>query len=204
MIIISHIVWTCKDRNYTIYLRNLETGRELDDIIHNTGGSITWALDSKSFFYSKLDNYHRPRSIYRHELGKNVKDDQLIYDEKDDSFTCSISLSSDEKYFVISTGNHMTYEEHFFSCSEENPKPVLFQKRKNEIRYTIDFWKDGFIYIHTNENAEDYKVLRCKVNNLEKKEEFIPAKKGTIIGSLEFLDNYILRGENQRYLKIIC
>ena len=181
---------------YTIYLRNLETGKELSDIIPNTAGSITWSLNSKSFFYSKLDKFHRPKSIYKHTLGQNIKDDQLIYEEKkDDSFTCSISLSSDEKYFVISTGDHMTYEEHFFSCGEENPKPVLFQKRKNEIRYSIDFWKDGYVYIHTNEHAEDYKILRCKIDNIKKKEEFIPAKKGTIIGGLEFLDNYILRGE---------
>ena len=115
---------------YTIYLRNLKTGKELTDIIPNTGGSITWSLDSKSFFYSKLDKYHRPMSIYKHTIGKNINDDHLIYEEKDDSFTCSIGLSSDEKYFIISTGNHMTYEEYFFSCNEENPRPILFQKRK--------------------------------------------------------------------------
>ena len=154
---------------YTIYLRDLNSGKELNDIIHDTGGSITWSLDSKSFFYSKLDKFHRPTSIYKHTLGKNIKDDQLIYSEPDDTFTCSISLSSDEKYFIISTGNHMTYEEHFFSANEDNPKPILFQKRKNEVRYSIDFWKDGYIYIHTNEDAEDYMILRCRINNIKKK-----------------------------------
>ena len=90
----------------------------------------------------------------------------------------------------------MTYEEYYFPCTEENPKPILFQKEKiDEIRYSIDFWKDGYIYIHTNEDAEDFKILRCKIDNIEKKEEFIPAKQGTIIGGLDFLDNYILRGE---------
>ena len=138
-------------------------------------------------------------SIYKHTIGKNINDDHLIYEEKDDSFTCSIGLSSDEKYFIISTGNHMTYEEYFFSCNEENPRPILFQKRKNEIRYAIDFWKDGYIYIHTNENAEDYKILRCKLNDIKKREEFIPAKNGTIIGGLEFS-----RGKIKCYLKIIC
>ena len=108
---------------YTIYLRNLDTGKELSDIIPNTSGSIAWSLDSRSFFYSKLDKYHRPRSIYKHTLGQNIKDDQLIFEEKeDDSFTCSIGLSADEKYFVISTGNHMTYEEHFFPSNEKKEK----------------------------------------------------------------------------------
>ena len=180
---------------YTIYLRDLNTGQELKDIIPNTSGSITWSLDSKSFFYSKLDKFHRPRSIYKHTLGTKVAGDKLIYEEKDDSFTCAVGLSSDEKYFIISTGNHREYEAHFFLCSQEDPKPILFQKRKKEVRYSIDFWKDGYIYIHTNENAEDYKILRCKIDNINEKEEFISAKKGTIIGGFEFLDNYILRGE---------
>ena len=61
------------------------------------------------FFYSKLAKYHRPRSIFKHTLGQNIKNDKIIFEEKeDDSFTCSISLSADEKYFIISTGNHMT------------------------------------------------------------------------------------------------
>ena len=133
---------------YTIYLRNLETGKELSDIIPNTSGSITWNLDSKSFFNSKLDKFHRPRNIYKHTLGQNSKYDQLIYEEnKNESFTCSISLSSDEKYFIISTGDHMTYEEYYFPCTEENPKPILFQKRKNEIRYSIDFGR--WIHLHS-------------------------------------------------------
>ena len=49
---------------YTIYLRDLRTGKNEKDVIENTSGSVTWALDSKSFFYSKLDQYHRPKQIF--------------------------------------------------------------------------------------------------------------------------------------------
>ena len=63
------------------------------DIIENTSGSITWSLDSKSFFYSKLDKFHRPRQIYKHEIGTPIKNDELIFEEKDETFTCGISLS---------------------------------------------------------------------------------------------------------------
>ena len=49
---------------YTIYLRNLKNYKEEQDVIENTSGGITWSLDSKSFFYSKLDEFHRPRKIF--------------------------------------------------------------------------------------------------------------------------------------------
>ena len=54
---------------YTIYLRDLRTGKNENDTIENTSGGITWSLDSKSFFYSKLDKFHRPRQIFKHVLG---------------------------------------------------------------------------------------------------------------------------------------
>ena len=84
---------------YTIYLRDLRTGKNENDTIENTSGGITWSLDSKSFFYSKLDKFHRPRQIFKHVLGTSINEDKLIFEEKDETFTCGISLSSDEKYF---------------------------------------------------------------------------------------------------------
>jgi oligopeptidase B len=179
---------------YTIYIRNILTKKNLNDKIENTSGSITWSLDSKSFFYSKLDEFHRPRQIYKHILGMDIKDDKLIFEEKDETFTCDISLSSDEKYFFISTSDHITTEEYFFSCNEVDIKPILFKKREKDVRYSIDSWK-GYFYIHTNKNARDYKILKCKIDNINKPEEFIPAKKETVIGDLNFLDDYFIRGE---------
>ena len=179
---------------YTIYLRDLRTGKNESDIIENTSGGITWSLDSKSFFYSKLDKFHRPRQIFKHVLGTQIKDDKLIFEEKDETFTCGISLTSDEKFFIISTSDHITTEEYYFSSKAMNIKPALFKKRKKDVRYSIDSWK-GYFYIHTNEDARDYKILRCKTDQIDKLETFLPAKKETVIGGLDFLDDYILRAE---------
>jgi len=67
--------------------------------IEETSGNITFSLDDKYIFYSKLDEFHRPRKIFRHKIGSSVKDDELIFEEKSEAFTVGISLSSDEKYF---------------------------------------------------------------------------------------------------------
>ena len=179
---------------YTIYLRDLNNNRNLPDLIENTSGGITWSLDNKSFYYSKLDEFHRPRKIFKHLLGKPVENDELIFEEKDETFTCGISLTSDEKYFIISTSDHITTEEYFFESNTSEIKPKLFKKRKKDVRYSLDSWQEYF-YIHTNENARDYKILRCKKDNIEKLEEFISPKKETVIGGLDFLDEYIIRSE---------
>ena len=179
---------------YKIYLRDLRTGKNEQDIIENTSGGITWSLDSKSFFYSKLDKFHRPRQIFKHTIGASIKDDELIFEEKDETFTCGISLTSDEKFFIISTSDHITTEDYFFPSDANEIRPALFKQRKKDVRYSIDSWK-GYFYVHTNEGARDYKILRCKTDSIEKLEVFIPSKKETVIGSLDFLDDYMIRGE---------
>ena len=181
---------------YTIYIRDIATNKIFDEKIENTSGSVTWSLDDKSFFYSKLDKFHRARKIYKHILNTPVENDELIYEEKDETFTCGIGITSDEKFFVISTSDHITTENHFFPVDEKEIKPKLFLAREKKIRYSIDSWKDGYFYLHTNKNAEDHKILRCKKDNLNEFEEYIPAKKGTIIGSFDFLDNHMIRSES--------
>ena len=188
---------------YTIYIRNIKSGNLVTEKIEETSGSIEFSLDDKYIFYSKLDEHHRPRTIYRHEIGKATKDDLLIFEEKSKAFTVGIGLSSDEKYFMITSSDHNTSEQYYFKVDENNPNPKLIQKRKRGIIYSVNSWDDYF-YKHTNENAEDFKIDRC--NNLveQKWEPFINAKDEVLIGGLVFLKNWIIRSETSNALgKII-
>ncbi len=179
---------------YDIFLRDLKTNKTIEEKIENTSGSITWSLDSKSFFYTPLDKYHRSKKIYKHILGSSPKSDELIFEEKDDSYSVSISLTADEKFFVITTSDSNTVEEYFFLSKEEKIKPQIFLEREKGIKYSIDSWKNHW-YVHTNKGALDYQMLRCDHKNIKKLEIFIPPKEETIIGGFDFLDDYILRAE---------
>ena len=97
---------------YTIYIRDIATGKLISEKIQNTSGGITFSLDDKYIFYSKLDELHRPREIYMHEIGTSVKKDKLIFKEESEAFTVGIGLSSDEKYYYISTSDHNTSEQY--------------------------------------------------------------------------------------------
>ena len=146
---------------YTIYIRDISSNKLVTEKIDETGGGITFSLDDKYIFYSKLDKFHRPRKIYRHKIGTSVKDDELIFEEKSEAFTVGIGLSSDEKYFFISTSDQNTSEQYYFEVNEKNPKPKLIKQRKKGILYSISSW-NKFFYLHTNEDAEDFKIEKCK------------------------------------------
>ena len=179
---------------YTIYIRDINTKKLVTEKIEETSGSITFSLDDQYVFYSKLDENHRPRKIYRHKLGTKVSEDQLIFEEKSEAFTVGIGLSADDKYFFISSSDHNTSEQYYFDVNEKNPKPKLIKKRQRGILYSVNSW-DGKFYNHTNENAEDFKVDIS--NSLEKPDwkTFIAAKDEVLIGGLTFLKNWIIRSE---------
>jgi oligopeptidase B len=179
---------------YTIYIRDIKTKKFVTEKIEETSGGITFSLDDEYVFYSKLDENHRPRKIYRHKLGTGTKDDQLIFEEKSEAFTVGIGLSSDDKYFFISTSDHNTSEQYYFSVNEKEPKPKLIKERKKGILYSINSW-DGKFYNHTNENAEDFKI--DVTDSLEKQDwkTFIAAKEEVLIGGLTFLKSWIIRSE---------
>ena len=103
---------------FTIYVRDIKTNELVTKKIEDTSGGVTFSLDDKFIFYSKLDKYHRPREIFRHEIGKSNKKDKLIFKENSEAFTVSIGLSSDEKYFFITTSDHNTSEQYYFGVNE--------------------------------------------------------------------------------------
>ena len=179
---------------FTIYVRKISNKKIIEEPIIETAGGITWAYDDLSFFYSKLDNLHRPRKIYQHKLGTPVKEDRLIYEEKDERFTCGISTSSDEKYYFVSTSEHTTSEVYYIDKNDNNLEPKIFIKREQGVQYSINSW-NGFFWMNTNKDAEDFKVSRCSQQNISNWEDFIPAKEGALIGGLIFLKDWILRYE---------
>ena len=184
---------------YTISIRDIQTGKLITEEIEETSGGITFSLDDKYIFYSKLDEFHRPRKIYRHKIGTPNKNDELIFEEKSEAFTVGISLSADEKYFFITTSDHNTSEQYYFAVNEVKPNPKLIKKRKRGIIYSVTSWQDYF-YCHTNEDAEDFKIDRCSNLNDQNWETYIAAKDEVLIGGLVFLENWIIRGEKSNAL----
>ena len=184
---------------YTIFIREIDTNKIITKQIKDTSGSIIFSLDDKYIFYSKLDKNHRARKIYRHEIGKQDQGDDLIFEEKSEAFTVGIGLSSDEKYYFITTSDHNTSEQYYFETNEKTPKPKLIMKRKKGILYSVSSWNNKF-YNHTNNNAEDFKIEISDSLEIQNWKIFVAPKDEVLIGSCVFLKNWIIRSETSNAL----
>ena len=179
---------------YTIFVREIISNKIITKEISNTSGGITFSLDDKYIFYSKLDKNHRARKIFRHEIGNHNNSDEMVFEEKSEAFTVGINISSDEKYYFITTSDHNTSEQYYFKVDEKKPKPKLVKKREKGILYSVNSWDNKF-YNHTNKDAEDFKVDISDNLETQNWKPFIEAKNEVLIGGLVFLKNWILRSE---------
>ena len=184
---------------YTIFIRDIVTNKLITKEITDTSGTITFSLDDAYIFYSKLDKNHRARKIYRHEIGNFTDHDELIFEEKSEAFSVGIGLSSDEKYYFVSTSDHNTSEQYYFKIDEKKPKPKLIKRRKKGILYSINSW-DGKFYNHTNEDAEDFKIDISESLDKQNWKVFIATKNEVLIGGCVFLKNWIIRSETSNAL----
>ena len=184
---------------YTIFIRDISSNRIVTKEIKETSGSIIFSLDDKYIFYSKLDNNHRARKIFRHKIGNFDDEDELIFEEKSEAFTVSIGISSDEKYYFISTSDHNTSEQYYFSINEKLPKPKLIIKREKGILYSVSSW-DGKFYNHTNKDAEDFKIDISESLEKQNWKPFITGKNEVLVGGCIFLKNWIIRSETSEAL----
>ena len=179
---------------YEIFIRDINSNKIITKKISNTSGSITFSLDDRYIFYSKLDENHRARKIFRHKIGDLHGNDELIFEEKSEAFTVGIGLSSDEKYYFISTSDHNTSEQYYFKSDEKKPIPKLIKKRERGILYSVNSWNDKF-YNHTNKDAEDFKIDISDSLENQNWKPFIAAKDEVLIGNCVFLKNWIIRSE---------
>jgi len=184
---------------YKILIRDISTNKLVTKEITDTSGNIIFSLDDKYIFYSKLDENHRARKIYRHKIGDYLNGDYLVFEEKSEAFTVGISLTSDEKYYLITSSDHNTSEQYYFGVEEKTPKPKLIIKRRKGILYSINSWANNF-YNHTNDDAEDFKIDVSSSLENQIWKPFVPPKNEVLIGGCVFLSNWIIRSETSNAL----
>ena len=148
---------------YTIRVVNLETGDTLPDTIPNTYYSLEWCNDNQSFYYSVLDEHHRPVSVYRHTLGDDPVNDRLVYHENDPRFFVGIGKSNSGRFiYVVAGGNNMS-EWYFLDADDPSADLTLIEPRSPDFEYDVVDHGDQFFVRHNGDGAKDFAVAQTPI-----------------------------------------
>jgi oligopeptidase B len=190
---------------FAIRVRDWRSGEDSSDLVEETDGGVVWSADSKSFYYVKLDDNHRPMQVWRHRLGTPQSDDLLIYQEKDGGWFTHIYESASGRFCVIAGGDHETSEQWLIDLADGSAAPRLVAARETGVQYSVADRGDK-LFILTNANgAIDFKIVIAPLASpaRDRWRDLIPYRDGVYIIDIELYADHLVRLERANALPSI-
>ena len=196
---------TVSRRQYTLQFKNLETGEILEDKIENTTGGATWANDNKTVFYTRKDPVTlRSYRIYKHVLGTDPAEDELVYEETDDTFGCFVYKTKSKEYLMIGSFHTLMTEYRFLDANNPEGEWTILQPREKDLEYGVAHYGDDF-YITTNYEAKNFRLMKTPTSATSKENwtEVIAHRDDVLLEGVEIFNDFLVIEERENGLSNI-
>jgi oligopeptidase B len=186
-------------RQYTLHVRDLKTGSDIESNVAEKVGSVIWAADNKTIFYTVENPAKRQWRMYRHTVGS--KDDALVYEEKDELYDLDANRSLSGDWIFIHSDSKTTTEESVIPAADPAAKPRLILARKEGHKYYGDHRGDRFYFL-TNDAGINFRVVSAPVADPAQKNwtEVIAYRKPVRIESIDLFANHLVARERENGL----
>ena len=182
-------------RVYNLYIKDLRTGKLLPDRVEDVG-SVFWAADNRTLFYTKKDSAKRPYRFYRHTLGS--KEDELLYEEKDGTFNIFGNRTRSKRFLTLVSASSTSTEVRFLAANDPNGEWKVLAPRKEDRELSVDHHGDHF-FIQLNDQGPNFRLVKTPVNAVDEKNwvEVVPYRKDVILESVDCFKEHCVLSERQ-------
>ncbi len=187
-------------RQYTIRIKDLQTGQLLPDAIENTEGDPCWAKDNKTIFYTAKNPVTLlSEKIKRHTVGVDPKKDVLVYEEKDKNNYIGVEKSKNNQYIFIASMATMSAEMRFVDAAKPTEPFRVFQPRMKDVLYSVIPLADRFLILTNKDDAKNFKLMECPLDKTTATswKEIIPVRKDVLLQSVEEFRDFIVINERK-------
>jgi len=197
---------TVSRRQYTIQFKNLDTGEMYPEKIENTTGRAVWANDNKTVFYSRKDpETLRSNQIFKHVLGTKVDQDQMVFQEDDETFYSFVYKTKSKKYIIIGSSSTLTSEYRIIPADDTSGDFKIFQERTRGLEYSIAHFQDQFYILTNKDGATNFKLMRTPDSKTSKEywQEVIPHREDVLLEDVDIFKKYLVISERENGLNKI-
>jgi oligopeptidase B len=192
---------------YTIRIKDLATGRLLEDRIEGAYDTVEWGNDSRTLYYATIDATHRPYRLHRHRLGTDPAADERLYQEDDVAFYLSLRKTRSGRFLVLHLESTITAEEHLIEAGDPAALPRLIEPRRSGTLYAAAHWRDR-LYIRTSDLASPWRLVTAPVADPARGRwaEVISAQEGAVIEEIQAFARHLVlleRREGVREIRIL-
>jgi oligopeptidase B len=189
-------------RQYTIHVKDLETGQQLKDAIPNAEADPAWAADNKTLFYTaKNVKTLLSEKIKKHKLGEDPNQDEVVYEEKDPSNYIGVHKSKSNKQIFIYSVATMSAEIRFIDAATPDAPFKVFQPRMKDVLYDVYRLENKFLIL-TNWKAKNFRLMECPLDKTgsENWKEVIPHRADVLLENVEEFKDFVVLSERKNGL----
>jgi oligopeptidase B len=152
---------TTGDERYTVRVKDLASGELLPDVITGVLGGVTWSRDGRDLYYSTVDEAWRPDKIWRHRLGDDQADDELVHHESDERFWLGVGRTRTDRFLFLVSGSKTTTEYRVLDFDAPTAGWRVFSPRRPDVEYHLEHavvgGEDVFLVLH-NATGPDFEL----------------------------------------------
>ncbi|MEQ8841108.1 MAG: S9 family peptidase [Acidimicrobiales bacterium] len=176
---------TAGDEHFTLRIRDLGRGVDLDDEVHDTTyAGVAWSADGRFVFYVAPDDQERPFRVMRHEVGTGQSDDVEVYRDDDERFFVGVEATRSGQWIVIGSVSKTSSEFALIPAAAPTSAPTVVRPRVADVEYRVDHWVDRFVIL-TNDDAVDFRVMEASLGDPGEWTELVPHEPGRRIVTIE-------------------
>jgi len=199
---LAYGVDTVSRRQYSIYVKDLISGKVTLEVRGGTSGDPVWAGDNETFFYVR----NNPKTllsenIIRHGFGKPEAEDVTVYTEKDPSNYIRIWRSKSDRYLFIQSEATLSSEIRYLEADKPLAGFTLFQPRIPNVLYGVEHQNDRFIIV-TNLDALNFRLMETPLHATGKDswKELIAHRPDVLLEGAEVFRDYLVVTERRNGL----
>lgn len=187
-------------RQYGLRFRNLDTGNWYPEMLDNVSPGAVWANDSTTLYYvRKHTQTLLPYQVWRHTTGTPASQDQLVYEEKDETFYVSVGKTTSQHFITIFLSSATTSEVLLLDAELPDATPQVFLARRRDHEYSLDHYQHTF-YLRSNREGKNFGLYCTKVRDESRWEVLVPARPHIMLEGFTLFTDWLVVEERQRGL----
>jgi oligopeptidase B len=151
---------------FTMRFRDLVTGEESPESLEDTSYGMAWANDNATVFFVRVDEAMRPFQLWRHVVGADPTQAELVYEEPDEHFYLGVGRTRDDQYLLLGLDSKLTSEVQVLRADDPSGSFSVLAARRQGVEYSLDHDRGSstrpsrFLMV-TNDEAEDFRLLEA-------------------------------------------
>lgn len=192
----AYAIDTTGGERFTIKVRDLEAGRDLNDVVEGAYYGLAFSADGAVIFYTRPDATMRPFQVWAHRLGEPTEGDRLVFSESDERYFVGVTTTKDGAYVVITADSNSTSEVHLLDAADPAGEPRLVAARRPGVEYAVEH-HHGELLILSDDDAVNFAVYRAPAATPAREHwvELVAHRDDVRLESMDVIEGHLLLHE---------